>query len=153
MDCGPPATLSPVCLGAAAHRPVAVCQRRLSFAELPSCSLQAPCAWISSPWLQRAAGARQLVSGDPCCPPGAAVATTPGGLDPGLSSRGMRPSRAGSWPRPGAQPPALEGPWSPQHPQPQRRASHGSEKKSACESLWGEGVVAGEERGRVGWLF
>ncbi|XDB47221.1 hypothetical protein AB1E18_000818 [Capra hircus] len=56
---------------------------------------------------------------------------------PELSSRGgMRPSRAGSWPHcPGAQPPALEGPWSPQHPQPQRRASHGSEKKSAWRKM------------------
>ncbi|XDA73305.1 hypothetical protein R6Z07_003629 [Ovis aries] len=104
----------------------------------PSCSLQAPCAWISSPWLQRSCrrpaaaglwgpllpsrgrrGHRLLEAQTPSSPPG-----------------GMRPSRAGSWPHcPGAQPPALEGPWSPQHPQPQRRASHGSEKKSAWRKM------------------
>ncbi|KAJ8780815.1 hypothetical protein J1605_000858 [Eschrichtius robustus] len=62
---------------------------------------------------------------------------SPGGPDTEIStSGGMRPSRAGSWPHcPSAQSPALEGPWSPQHLQPQRRASHGSEKKSAWRKM------------------
>ncbi|KAI5946903.1 Rho guanine nucleotide exchange factor 19 [Manis javanica] len=61
---------------------------------------------------------------------------SPGVPDTKITSGAMRPSRAGSWPHcPSAQPPTLEGPWSPQYPQPQRRASQGSEKKSAWRKM------------------
>lgn len=64
--------------------------------------------------------------------------TSPGGPDTHIASTsgGMRPGRAGSWPHcPGAQPPTLVEPWSSQHMQPQRRASHSGSEKSAWRKM------------------